>query len=315
MVPVQLDGSQSFDPEQDPLTFSWFEGSSLVASRPTPVVELGAGDHSIDLVVSDGTSSSLPSRVEIAIRTDVAPPQIACPTDLAVECHGHRGIARFAATATDDCAAASTACLPASGSSFALGTTHDTCTARDASGNTSSCGFDVTVRDSLAPAVTISSRPVVLWPPDHRYHTFQLSDCVSRVVDACDGTLDIDRVGRITKVTSDEPERRDGDDHGRRHDDYDDSRRRNDDDDTCRDIIITSNSSVKLRAERDDGLRDHGRVYTVFFEVPDASGNALARSCQIAVPREPRNAAVIDGCQLCEGVGCGSCPSHAASCR
>jgi hypothetical protein len=45
-------------------------------------------------------------------------------------------------------------CLPASGSTFALGTTTVTCSATDASGNTGSNWFTITVQDTTAPTVT-----------------------------------------------------------------------------------------------------------------------------------------------------------------
>jgi hypothetical protein len=48
-------------------------------------------------------------------------------------------------------------CLPASGSVFAIGTTHVTCTAVDRSGNVATRRFDVTVSDGAAPAVALMS--------------------------------------------------------------------------------------------------------------------------------------------------------------
>ncbi|MEW6130100.1 MAG: HYR domain-containing protein [Acidobacteriota bacterium] len=47
--------------------------------------------------------------------------------------------------ATDTCSPATTVCSPPSGSMFAVGTTIVTCTATDASGNSASCSFSVTV--------------------------------------------------------------------------------------------------------------------------------------------------------------------------
>ena len=47
-------------------------------------------------------------------------------------------------------------CDPASGSTFALGTTTVTCSANDAAGNTGDNTFTVTVADTLAPNLTVS---------------------------------------------------------------------------------------------------------------------------------------------------------------
>ena len=59
-------------------------------------------------------------------------------------------------TATDNCGTATVTCVPASGSTFVVGTTTVTCTATDASVNSpdSTCMFTVTVQDTQAPTIT-----------------------------------------------------------------------------------------------------------------------------------------------------------------
>ncbi|HXG84471.1 MAG TPA: LamG-like jellyroll fold domain-containing protein [Pyrinomonadaceae bacterium] len=62
----------------------------------------------------------------------------------------------YTATASDDFDGETTVdCSPASGSTFALGTTAVNCSATDASGNSSSGQFTVTVQDTINPTVTI----------------------------------------------------------------------------------------------------------------------------------------------------------------
>ncbi|MCH9035763.1 MAG: PKD domain-containing protein [Chloroflexi bacterium] len=70
---VQLDGSGSSDPENDPLTYSWTlsapDGSSATLSdativNPTFVADVD-GEYVATLVVNDGTSDSAPDSVEI----------------------------------------------------------------------------------------------------------------------------------------------------------------------------------------------------------------------------------------------------------
>lgn len=70
---------------------------------------------------------------------------------------------------------------------------------------------------------------------------------------------------RITRVTSDEPEEGAGDGN------------------TTEDIVLAADSrSVKLRSERGGGNK--GRVYTITFEVSDASGNVGTATATVTVP-------------------------------
>lgn len=298
---VQLDGLASFDPDGDPLTFAWFEAGVVVATGATPVVELGPGVHVISLVVSDGTTKSSAATIEVALLGDSEPPVIQCPTVSDLECVAHGAVASFAAAASDNCALSTQSCVPISGSILPLGVTSVTCSASDVAGNAASCGIAVRVRDTAKPDVTTRPQRRVLWPPDHRYRTFRLSDCVTDVHDTCEGELDIDAVGRITRITSDEAE------HDRHHHGHHDE-------DQCDDIVITGSSTAKLRAERD--AHGNGRVYTVFFNVTDPSGNIRARSCQVAVPRWfPFGPVQDDNCHFCVGAECGSCPGPDPKCR
>ena len=60
----------------------------------------------------------------------------------------------FNVSATDNCAVTNVASAPPSGSAFPVGVTTVTSTARDSSGNSSSCTFTVTVLDTQPPAVS-----------------------------------------------------------------------------------------------------------------------------------------------------------------
>jgi hypothetical protein len=88
---------------------------------------------------------------------DTQPPQITCPPNVtqATDKGQCQAVVSYAnATATDNCSGVGTpACSPASGSVFAKGVTTVTCTASDASGNTNSCSFTVTVNDNEAPQI------------------------------------------------------------------------------------------------------------------------------------------------------------------
>ena len=55
---VRLDGSQSSDPDNDTLTFSWKDNGVEIANTAVPDVFLAVGQHSITLTVSDGKGGS-----------------------------------------------------------------------------------------------------------------------------------------------------------------------------------------------------------------------------------------------------------------
>jgi uncharacterized repeat protein (TIGR03803 family) len=102
----------------------------------------GAAFSSFDVVVRDG---------------DV--PVIALPANIVIEATGPGGaVATFTVRATDlsDPTGVVVSCDRASGSTFPLGTTTVTCTAKDSAGNTSPPGsFTITVQDTTPPALTV----------------------------------------------------------------------------------------------------------------------------------------------------------------
>jgi len=159
------------------------------------------------------------------------------------------------------------------------------------------------VADTKAPVVSTSSTAAVFWPPNHKYQAFALADCVTGIVDACDGPLTLANAGaHITRVTSDEAE--------------DDKLVKNGlgDGDTCNDVVLTGPMTADLLVERME--HSNGRVYTVYFDVTDTHGNVTSSSCRVGVPHDQSepNSASDDGCKYCVGSGCGTCPGHASSC-
>lgn len=81
---------------------------------------------------------------------DTQPPAVTCPANITAPATTTQGttpgtFVNYTATATDNCPGVGVACVPASGSFFPSGTTTVTCTATDASSNTSACSFTVTV--------------------------------------------------------------------------------------------------------------------------------------------------------------------------
>jgi len=130
--------------------------------------------------------------------------------------------------------------------------------------------------DSNPPVVYVGDM-LELWPPNHKYHTFSLSDCVS-VMDNIDGQMDVDNLGRIISICSDEPEEVQG----------------NGDGNTTEDIVILSDSSFKVRSERQG--TSNGRVYGITFEIEDSNGNRTETTFYLGVPHDQSgNPPVDDG--------------------
>jgi hypothetical protein len=127
------------------------------------------------------------------------------------------------------------------------------------------------------PVITLSSTSATVWPPNHQYQTFNLTDFVASASSSCDPSVDINDVV-IQKVSSDEPE--DSATGG--------------DGNTLNDIVIAANcKSVQLRRERDGGL--NGRVYTITFKVTDSFGNSATATVKVNVPITNGGTAVDNG--------------------
>lgn len=152
-----------------------------------------------------------------------------------------------------------------------------TITVRDIDDYTCSDNIDTDINpgiDSEAPVLTVNPAPITLWPPNHKYKSFDLDDFVISVSDNC-SDLSLDDVV-IVSATSDEPENGSGDGN------------------TTDDMVIGDDCQyVKLRKERKGN--GNGRVYTIYFEVEDEAGNLGTASAQVHVPHSNNGTAIDDG--------------------
>ena len=130
---------------------------------------------------------------------------------------------------------------------------------------------------SGTPVINLHTTSVTMWPPNHQYQTFNVSDFVSSASAGCGGG-DITNSVVIQKVSSDELE--DNPSGG--------------DGNTLNDIVIAADcKSVQLRRERDGNL--NGRVYTITFKVTDAFGNSATATVKVSVPKTNNSPAVDNG--------------------
>jgi hypothetical protein len=123
--------------------------------------------NSLEMTVT-GTSQTNTFAVADVVRIvplpDTNAPTITCSPDVVVACAGPNGAAvTFEATAVDAGDPHPVIiCQPGSGTQFPLGTNTVLCTATDASGNTSSCSFTITVQAQEPPTVALLVTNVLL---------------------------------------------------------------------------------------------------------------------------------------------------------
>jgi hypothetical protein len=267
-----LDGSQSYDPDNNVASFGWFKGSrtgQLLANLPrvqldqpvsTPTSN-NATSYVFKVIDAFGQYDEDTTKVNVL---DTTPPKVTAPPDPpAVECAGPAGtpVDIGIATATDVCDASPDLTNNAP-QLFPLGTTTVTYTARDDSGNTSSATQKVLVQDKTPPVLTVTLSPTVLWPPDHKLVPITATITVQ---DICDPNPTV----RLVSIKSNELDNGLGDG------------------DTSEDIqgatFGTDDRAFLLRSERSGP--GGGRVYTVTYQASDASGNTTTKQAFVTVPK------------------------------
>lgn len=153
------------------------DGVRPVTASPASGATFAIGSTPVTVTSSDtrGNSSSRTFNVTVA---DTTAPAITAPADITAEATSAAGAAvSYTASASDlvDGSVAVTA-SPASGSTFALGTTSVALSAADSRGNASSASFNVTVRDTIAPSLTLpDSQTLEATGPDGAAASFAAS--------------------------------------------------------------------------------------------------------------------------------------------
>jgi hypothetical protein len=195
---------------------------------------------------------------------DTQGPIITVPNTITEEAASSHGtVVSFTATATDVVdGPVPVQCTPPSGSKFPLGTNTVTCTAADSRTNSSTRTFQVIVQDTRPPHIVL----VIPWPLALLPANRQMVPVTVTVI-AIDG-VDRHPVSQIVSVTSNQPVT-------------------GGDDTTSPDWEITGPLTVELRAEH---AGNQGRIYTIYVETTDDSGNIDTASTKVIVPVLKRRA-------------------------
>ncbi len=253
-------------------------GVSVAANPVLPAQFNGVGDNIIMYTATDGSGNTDACDQTVSV-VDVTPPDVTLNGDnpVTLECSIDTYVEE-GATVADNCDPTPSLVIDNSAvDETMVGTYQVTYDASDASGNTAMETRDVIVEDTTPPEITVEADPIVLWPPNHKYATIDLTSVVVDATDICDQDVSADDVA-ITSVSSDEEENVGGGGDGN----------------TVDDIVIAGDCrSVDLRKERQGG--GNGRVYTLDLAVEDSSGNVGTASFEVHVPHNKKGTAVNDG--------------------
>ena len=121
-------------------TFTVHYTPTVPGISESAIIRVSSNDPAVpfvDLVATGTLETTAPTITCSANVTAVS--AVACPPTTSTT------VTYPAPTATDNCPGVTTACIPASGSTFPVGTTTVNCTATDTAGNTATCSFTVTV--------------------------------------------------------------------------------------------------------------------------------------------------------------------------
>jgi endonuclease/exonuclease/phosphatase family metal-dependent hydrolase len=116
--------------------------------------------------------------------------------------------------------------------------------------------------DATAPTLTATASPSTLSPPNHTYRN------VTVTISAGDDAGASPTVTFLS-ATSNEPDDAPGGSDGN----------------TTNDIVKLTDTTFRLRAERDEN--GTGRIYTITYRASDACGNTTTASATVTVPRRP----------------------------
>ncbi len=241
------------------------DGALTPSCTPAGGGTFALGTTRVACTVSDAAGNTATGSFDVKVQDTTAPTLVVPAQPLATTSSSPAGTAvSYGVTATDAVdAAPRISCTAGSGSLFAPGTTHVSCTATDASGNSTTNSFDVVVTyaapTNRAPVCsTVSVSTDVLRSPDGSFRLVFLYGAT----DADGGRLSY----RIDGVTQDEATSRDAD------------------------AFRLLGGALLLRAERD--WSGDGRVYTIAYTVTDSHGASCSGTETVSVQRDSWRAAV-----------------------
>jgi hypothetical protein len=228
-----------------------------VSQSPSAGTVVSAGDHPIQVTVTDLSGNVATATITLHVVDKTAPVIASVPGPLTVavgnDCQGIVPDVLGSVIASDNCTPANQLTLtqnPAAGTSVAKGQYVITVVVKDAAGNQSSAGVPLSVVDQTAPVIgSASVSPDVLSPPNHQMVPVTVSVSAT---DNCDSAP----VSKIISITCNQSVQ-------------------------SGEIVITGPLTASLAATRNNGTR----IYTLTIQCTDNSGNSSQTTVTVTVPQ------------------------------
>ncbi len=132
-------------------------GGPTLTSTKSPGAVFNLGTTVVTYTATDAAGNSSTCSFNVIVQDNTSPVITGCPSNITVSANAscQATVNWTAPTVSDNCAGALTLTTTKNpGTIFSLGTTVVTYTATDAAGNTSTCSFNVLVRDNTNPTIT-----------------------------------------------------------------------------------------------------------------------------------------------------------------
>jgi lysophospholipase L1-like esterase len=139
-----------------PLAFDALDPNPVFTSSPPRGSVLPLGTTTVTCTATDRYGHSTSTAFTVTVDPDMPPALQDIPSDQVVDATSRFGaVVNFAPPTATDASDPNVhvICVPASGSTFPLGTTAVTCTATDQAGNVARATFTIDVRDTTPPAI------------------------------------------------------------------------------------------------------------------------------------------------------------------
>ena len=139
--------------------------------------------------------------------------------------------------------------------------------------DSTTCEAVVRIDDERPPVIVMREDPLLVWPPNHKYHKVTPQMMIVSAEDACGNPIDL-ATALVVEIRSNEPDDATGDGS------------------TINDIRVTCPNGVKLRAER-MGAGD-GRVYTIVYRIFSENGASADGEGRVVVTHDSSDKRVPD---------------------